>query len=76
MSGHPNETRCADCGRIISKYRGMWADREPREGRKYQNAYNFTCRYAISEDGMLVSADYHYVEGEERQPTWRRGANR
>lgn len=67
---HPNERRCADCGRIVSLYRGRWADREPRD-RAYQNAYHFTCREHISEkpDGTLYleAADYHYVEGETQR---------
>jgi hypothetical protein len=67
---HPNERRCADCGRIVSKHRGRWADREPR-ARQYQNAYHFTCRTheAAQPDGgvRLEAADYHYVEGETQR---------
>lgn len=64
---HPNERRCADCGRIVTQYRGKWADREGRPGRRYQWGWDFCCRITIGEMGRLTRADYHYVEGEEQR---------
>jgi hypothetical protein len=52
---------CADCGRRVERRRnGHWAERIT------STSWSFTCR-AVVEGDVLVSADYHYVEGEQQR---------
>jgi hypothetical protein len=54
---------CADCGREVVFHRGRWANivRPDKE-------WSYVCRLAYEDDDehlpRLVSADYHYIEGE------------
>ena len=60
---------CADCGVEVEQRRdGKWAQRIT-EGWK---GWSYTCRAVTDWDGILdaavlISADYHYVEGEEQR---------
>ena len=66
-------TNCADCGATVtkSKINGHWASRITlTDGHP---AWDFCCR-TETQDGKLISADYHYVEGEE-QRHWRISEN-
>lgn len=74
MSDAPEERICADCGAVVVM-RGRRTDGGIRWGRaKSPGVYDMTCRSEIDRDqGVLVSADYHYVRGEV-QRTFRRPA--
>ena len=68
----PEERICADCGAIVI-LRGRRSDGSLRWGTpKHPGVYDMTCRRQIDDkEGVLVSADYHYVRGEV-QRTFRR----
>lgn len=56
------QERCADCGRKVERGRnGHWGAR-----RTEPPSLVFVCRSTI-EGGVLVAADYHYIEGEEQR---------
>jgi hypothetical protein len=62
----PVEERiCADCGATVIM-RGRRSDGSLRWGRpKGPGVYDMTCRSEVDDkEGVLVSADYHYVRGE------------
>lgn len=54
--------RCADCGLTVERGRNR------RWGAPMRGTYvlSYACRTVV-EDGRLVRADYHYVEGETQQ---------
>jgi hypothetical protein len=60
-------TTCADCGEEIVEHRGKWAVHKP----DHLEPYVYACRYEIiiGEGGapMLVTADYHHIEGEQQR---------
>lgn len=53
---------CADCGEDIelSVHTGRWGVRNGR-------TRTMTCRLERDDNGRLLSADYHYVPGEEQR---------
>ena len=58
------KVRCADCGVEVERSpQGRWA--ELREGFGLR-VWRVTCR-KVMDDDRLVSADYHYVEGETQR---------
>jgi hypothetical protein len=54
--------RCADCGRTVERGRNR------RWGSPIGGGYalSYACRTVV-EDGVLLRADYHYVDGEKQQ---------
>jgi hypothetical protein len=60
---------CADCGVEVQQRRdGKWAERITDGWR----GWSYCCRTvsewdAILDAAVLISADYHYVEGEEQR---------
>lgn len=48
---------CADCGESLIRVHDKWASQQ--EGPSF-----FACRLRRDQDGHLISADYHYIEGE------------
>ena len=58
-------TTCADCGAEVVERRGRWADQRTEDG------HAFVCRYQViindNGDPVLLSADYHHVEGESQR---------
>lgn len=65
-------TVCADCGAEIEQV--PWAEKleSPKWAKREPYGLSFTCR-CVNELGpplRCLSADYHYVEGEE-QRRWR-----
>lgn len=57
---------CADCGLPVEWYppRDRWASKIADNGTI--DAWSFTCRITRL-DGILVAADYHYVDGETQR---------
>lgn len=51
---------CADCGARVEPRYGKWAARvEP--------GFRYCCRYVLNDEHRLVSADYHYIDGERQR---------
>jgi hypothetical protein len=62
-------TTCADCGAPIEKVRLGWGKRLVNDDHE-RSGFNFCCRvqYELSgERPRLISADYHYVDGETQR---------
>jgi hypothetical protein len=61
----PEFVLCADCGRPVAwmKHYDTWAEPIECEGRV---GWSATCRHKIEGD-RLLSADYHYVDGETQR---------
>jgi hypothetical protein len=55
---------CADCGKTVEKVRNI-----PGWGHRVGQGHDFCCRVVDhpTKAGKIVSADYHYVEGETQR---------
>jgi hypothetical protein len=56
--------KCADCGVTIEKVRNI-----PGWGHPVGKGHDFVCRVVDhpTKPAKIISADYHYVEGEEQR---------